>query len=245
MQKAILHFGGIVLLFFVWLNVFSCIESEAEKKERELQSRDELVFIRTICMSGVDTLSEETTYEDRKNGIIKTTIVKEYTRECEPVYTKTSVIYFKKCLQGQIYREVENDCRGTGSAEDNWGAVKYQFCPTNDDACDLEGEGVADPAKSPAAIACAEDTTTGKEWRLVGRSVYALEKFFPATVMAIVLDVPTRETARIWKEFVDDEDTTKALTYTLESDGSIWVLEQLKNTNQYVLCATEWETTTR
>ena len=74
-------------------------------------------------------------------------------------------VYIKKCLQGQVYRSAENDCRGTGSAADQWGAAKFQFCSTDDTSCQ-DGSGVAN-GSSPAEQSCRGETLAGRSWHLV------------------------------------------------------------------------------
>ncbi|HBS04311.1 MAG TPA: hypothetical protein DEA96_05045 [Leptospiraceae bacterium] len=74
-------------------------------------------------------------------------------------------VYLKKCLQGQVYRSAENDCRGTGSYADQWGATKFQFCNTDDTSCQ-DGDGVAN-SSSPAEQSCRGETLAGRSWHLV------------------------------------------------------------------------------
>lgn len=85
---------------------------------------------------------------------------------CPPPFGKTestSVIYYiKKCIQGQVYRQAQNDCKGTGTAANYWGAQKFQWCTANDDSCiKLYGtvKGI-DYSKSPAGISCNTDIST-------------------------------------------------------------------------------------
>ena len=82
--------------------------------------------------------------------------------------------YYKKCLQGQVYRQVENDCQGTGSESDNYGAVQLQYCDAADNSCNgnenynsLNGNGNLDGnGNSEAYKSCYTDTTLGRDWKV-------------------------------------------------------------------------------
>ncbi|MEQ8352228.1 MAG: hypothetical protein RH862_12135 [Leptospiraceae bacterium] len=74
------------------------------------------------------------------------------------------VIYIKKCLYGQVYRPVENDCQGTGNSGNFYGALKVQFCATDDTTC--EGSKGYATSASPAYQVCDADTTAGRDWTL-------------------------------------------------------------------------------
>jgi|JI10StandDraft_1071094.scaffolds.fasta_scaffold118727_3 hypothetical protein len=69
----------------------------------------------------------------------------------------------KKCIQGQVYRQAQNDCKGTGTAANYWGAQKLQACPTNDTACD-DSIGKQSKTLSPARASCINDKTAGQSW---------------------------------------------------------------------------------
>ena len=73
-------------------------------------------------------------------------------------------ILIRRCLIGQVYRSVQNDCQGTGTKETYWGTSELQWCPTNDRSCEKDGK--ADPVISPAAKACADDMFAVKKWTL-------------------------------------------------------------------------------
>ena len=142
--------------------------------------------------------------------------------------------YIKKCLQGQVYRPLpDNDCRGTGTAGDNWGAQKYQFCPTNDRACDmLEGYiYVADPTKSPAAKSCADDATAGLNWELPRGNEY----YLPDNISAYAPEIPLDSTNLIWLDYPHYEDKTRAIYFDINGDLQYGPF-QLKNEQLYVLC---------
>ncbi len=45
---------------------------------------------------------------------------------------------WKKCSQGQVWNEAENDCTGIGDATDDYGIQKYQYCSSQTNDCDNE-----------------------------------------------------------------------------------------------------------
>ncbi|MCB1180082.1 MAG: DUF1566 domain-containing protein [Leptospiraceae bacterium] len=79
------------------------------------------------------------TFYDQMNGTIYFTGSDSYTE-----YAGKSVI-FMKCSQGQVWNSSQNDCTGTGSSADNYGATNtFQFCDASNNSCDtgtLNGTG--------------------------------------------------------------------------------------------------------
>jgi len=71
--------------------------------------------------------------------------------------TIKAIYYIKKCIQGQVYRSTQNDCKGTGTAENYWGAQKFQFCSEN---------GKCDETTSPAYLACSNDNNLNRAFIL-------------------------------------------------------------------------------
>lgn len=77
--------------------------------------------------------------------------------------------YIKRCLQGQIYRSVQNDCKGTGSASDIYGATPLQYCSSDiGTTCSksysnstfiLDGSGTSGFYNS-----CASDNFLSRKW---------------------------------------------------------------------------------
>ncbi|MCB1305935.1 MAG: hypothetical protein KDK37_16720, partial [Leptospiraceae bacterium] len=141
--------------------------------------RETLVILRLLGpLSGGSPYSniKPSVFSDMNNGTIKR---EQFNESCSPAgdctYTNAyPVIYIKKCLYGQQYRLAENDCRGTGNSGNFYGALKVQFCATDDQACE-DGQGFATSA-SPAYQACAGDSTAGKTWTLPIISA----QYFPA-----------------------------------------------------------------
>lgn len=104
---------------------------------------------------------------------------------CPPPFAKRESIlsiqyYIKKCIQGQVYRQAQNDCKGTGTAANYYGAQKFQGCPTNNTACD-DSSGNQSKTLSPARASCVNDKTVGRNWDnldfTLGTSIYNLKDY--------------------------------------------------------------------
>ncbi|MBR33625.1 MAG: hypothetical protein CMN77_20155 [Spirochaetaceae bacterium] len=105
-------------------------------------------------------------YTDMEDGTIKREhFLETCDRSGNCTYSNAyPVIYIKKCLYGQVYRPAENDCKGTGNSGNFYGALKVQFCATDDTSCE-DAKGYATSA-SPAYQVCDAYTTAGREWTL-------------------------------------------------------------------------------
>lgn len=171
-------------------------------------------------------------YEDMMDGTTKLTVTTGYERNCYRE-TVTSVIYIKKCLQGQTYQPGPNNCQGTGGAPD-WGAQKFQFCPTNDRSCE-DSNYKADPLTSPAAFACASDTTAGRTWRLIPDN----PRPFNSEAITFFPEMVTGATDYIWSEDSHSSNQTMAWVYRLDISGNVFGTALLKNSTNYVLCMAE------
>lgn len=178
-------------------------------------------------------------YEDMMDGTIQLTMTTGYERYCYRD-TVTSVIFIKKCLQGQVYQPGPNNCQGTGSAPD-WGAQKLQFCPTNDRSCE-DANYKANPLTSPAAASCAADTTAGRAWRLPDYS--NTTEGLSGDILDYLSDLPGGSEG-FWTQEARHGTETEAylygfLSYTTYS--GIKLLSngyELKNIPQYVLCISD------
>ncbi|MCP5494331.1 MAG: hypothetical protein H7A23_07225 [Leptospiraceae bacterium] len=184
------------------------------------------------CMMGFGS-SSKTSYEvvDRNDGTLEVMMVYESTFCYLFTSRYTHSEYFiKKCIQGQVYRSEQNDCKGTGSAFDYYGAQKYQWCPTNDTSCD------DDQTKSPAYTACSEDTTSSKSWILT-----YLPKKDPAYIAyydylkTISDEMPSGTSDYYWSaSYFPRDDTTKTDAQLLIANSNDAMYS--KDTYLYVLC---------
>ncbi|MCP5498245.1 MAG: hypothetical protein H7A23_27125 [Leptospiraceae bacterium] len=72
------------------------------------------------------------TLTDNKDGTI--TLIAAHSFDG----TRNAKYILKKCLQGQVYQSFTNDCYGTGNSDNQFGAIAYQYCNTNDISCNIE-----------------------------------------------------------------------------------------------------------
>ena len=213
------------------LSLFSCKGFEDDSWKMMI-----MPVLLTVC-NGPDVFS--TVFTDLQDGTIKREERYDFYGGCNnETHEIRSVVYIKKCLQGQVYRSAQNDCQGTGTSPD-WGAVKYQFCPTNDRACDMivqDEDGydiyVADPTKSPAAMSCAGDTTARKSWRMP--AIFG-DLNFPVDIRPYFPEIPYGSSNLIWKN--KPYFTTTSVTYSFDTSGIIVSGNYVdKNLSHYVQC---------
>ena len=170
--------------------------------------------------------------EDNKDGTLETIQYKETTWLLGLVArSRTPTGYIiKKCIQGQVYRAEQNDCKGKGTAADWWGAEKFQWCQTNDRACERTyGNGVyfADSTKAVPNIICQNDAAAGKKWS------------FPTGVGSLYLDylqrkdeIPVGEGEYYWTPYTSKDNDTLALSNSF-TDNQFY---DSKTNYHYVLC---------
>ena len=239
------------VIFFILIMLLNC-----EKKQRSLEYQigdmaDYLLDSGAwspilLACGGNEVITSYTEFIDMNDGTIKKQDYSHTHDNCHIFPDTTNyynIYYIKKCLQGQVYRPTQNDCQGTGAAPD-WGAVRYQFCPTNDRACDMMTTNdsgntiyVADPTLSPAAKACADDTTAGRIWTLIREIGINYGYIFPSNISAYMPEIPKGNTNLIWTDFAKDQ--TKSNAYFFDSVSGLEAYFSgglLKNTSQFILC---------
>jgi hypothetical protein len=116
------------------------------------------------------TSTTEAKAVDNHNGTMTyTETTTQYDSSCVSTVWKNTDQY-KKCLQGQVYRTAEDDCKGTGDNTNFYGAQKFQYCATDRELdCILVnsyGSKVPDPVTSPAYASCYNDGFAGIQWSL-------------------------------------------------------------------------------
>lgn len=151
--------------------------------------------------------------------------------------------YIKKCVQGQVYNSASNDCRGTGTEGNFWGAQQYVYCPANDTSCEnpgnlngYSGYDFADPVKSPAAAACASDTTAGLKWRM---GEYEGNNVTDSRISLIDYN-PDLPLGPYWDSMAWQNHPTLAWAYYFDSQGredALSATETTKTTPLYVICS--------
>lgn len=154
--------------------------------------------------------------------------------------SSTETTYVRKCLLGQTYQVGPNDCRGTGSAGDNYGADGFtrQFCGTNDASC--ETNGLASATTSPAAQACAALTAGGHTWRLPARAEsFATDGTLLSSLHSLTPDIPLSYS--FWSNSVASGTQAYSLQKTAASSWT--ATAQNKTTANHVWCFASGGTT--
>ncbi|HMY70003.1 MAG TPA: hypothetical protein PL163_25395 [Leptospiraceae bacterium] len=179
----IIIFAAIVILSNC--EVLEPIWTDKNQKKRD---KDFGTLIMWSSITGGPQIREEAQVTDNKDGTLYYTYIKRQINWPGNPILEQKTILVQRCLIGQVYRPAENDCRGTGTKGTTWGALKFQWCPTNDRSC--EKDGVADPALSPAAKACADSNFLGKKWGL-GSKTDSLSLYLSNTQETLKLDFST------------------------------------------------------
>jgi len=146
------------IILLVMVLFLRCYNAKKEKKEIEKFDRDFFLFSALFTSTG-----ETWSVKDNNDG----TLVFNYTMYINHGLIreeKSNSHFIRKCLIGQTYDPVANNCRGTGTYVTTWDAKLFPFCHRLDYSC--ENNGIADNQLSPAAQACATDSYLGKKWRL-------------------------------------------------------------------------------
>ena len=151
-----LHFFIKITILFLSFFFLKCSDEADNDKYNDN-------IIRFGIMSMIAS-HENTVITDNNNGTLDYTITDFYGN----VKWK---IRFKKCLQGQVYRFAENDCRGAGTATNGWNASLLNYCNTNTFACNPVVDGsqtyLVSGAQSQIFFSCDADATAGLKWRVV------------------------------------------------------------------------------
>ncbi|MDX1959071.1 MAG: hypothetical protein SFU98_10900 [Leptospiraceae bacterium] len=161
------HFSLLPLLVIVanLLITSNCLPFTPDEETKRIEKANQQWL--TILYTNIftpKTYSYEQSITDNKDGTL-TFVNIEYEKQFGVRESNRKTVLFQRCLIGQVYRKSENDCRGTGTKETVWGALKFQWCPTNDRSCE-DNSGNASPSVSPAANACAESIFLGKKWEM-------------------------------------------------------------------------------
>ncbi|MCB1159776.1 MAG: hypothetical protein KDK45_19910, partial [Leptospiraceae bacterium] len=101
-------------------------------------------------------------YIDKKDGTVELNIIRRGDNA-----SLGTIAILKKCLQGQVYRKEENDCKGTGSESDYYGAQQLQFCDKLDYSCTGEDYTLNGNGNSEAYKSCDAETLLGRKWKVI------------------------------------------------------------------------------
>lgn len=152
----------------------------------------------------------------------------------------TNEIIYKKCLQGQTYRPLpDNDCRGAGTAGDNWGAFLLQYCNANDNSCNLNGKDVSG-VNSEIYVSCTGDSTAGLTWYPISWDSYFqlvpdVGKLSKTNLINVFGEIP--ENSIIWSSlWAGDTNPSKARFITFAHG----ILEyDFKTNGKFTLCSNQ------
>jgi hypothetical protein len=131
MSKQMKNF--FLLLCFL-LPLTYCTQNPFAKKEKRTTPNGDDYF--NFCFLGaiVQGISKEISIVDNQDGTISLAefdIFGSSLCGTRRRLNQKTLIRNKKCIHGQVYRRAENDCKGTGTASNFFGATKVQFCSTN------------------------------------------------------------------------------------------------------------------
>lgn len=164
-----------IVLILVTIFFIRCENSFTNKNKSKLPNppRNLVTYYFWIGCGSSMKLIADTFLEDQKNGTYLVKRNSGYTYSapgCTGLSSVTTenLYYIKKCLQGQVYRTAENDCKGTGNVTNSWGAQKFQWCSAIDDSCLNSSKDGYDKIKSPAGASCTNDSLLNKSWGLFG-----------------------------------------------------------------------------
>ncbi len=188
----------LILVLLVSIIVFSQCDSNLPiigKKEKESMSSKV-----TLMCYFVRLLGGPSGYKvvDNNDGTVALVSYSSLGADfCPPPFGKTESInvkyYIKKCIQGQVYRQAQNDCKGTGTAANYYGAQKLQMCPTTSTCIDSD---------SPAMISCINDTTAGKAWKPGGFESGANIKIVSNFLKSRQDEIPATSTDYYWSQIL-------------------------------------------
>ena len=163
----------LVLMGFVAMLVLTTVNCETEADRSNDWVYNETFY--GLLLSYLMQTKAEITITDMGDG---TLLYKKYSGHPDLSYGLKSAFYVKRCAQGQVYRVAEKDCKGTGSAEDNYGIQSFQYCSNNDLSCEsetpvknadnIEEYHLNEKGSSGVYNTCAGDSTAGRKWELTG-----------------------------------------------------------------------------
>lgn len=208
----------IILLFLV-----KCEDKNIDDKANINQVKYGILF------SVISDYKETTlNYIDNKDGTVSVHSIRKTNGE-----DLGQVALFKKCLQGQVYRQTENDCKGTGSESDNYGALKLQFCDKLDMSCNSVQPtntlvGVLNGSNSEIYQSCGLENFFKKNWKVITRSHFSVD-FDMNKINSTIMDG-----TEIWTDSGLYDSLKYAYTIKWNQD---YYTSDLKTNRHYLLCS--------
>lgn len=197
-------------------------------------------FIYILILSFFITCNDDGGYRDSLDNTVVFGLIMHYFMNLDPTsvvdmkngtvrvsFNGDSYVFYKKCLQGQVYREEENDCKGTGSETDFYGAVQLQYCDTADNSCDsgyyLDGSG-----NSEAYNSCDSDYTLGLRWKVLR---YFSEKIFKSKTGKNIYYYMFNTELKVWEASSESDKLAQCTDFP-----NVTNCEDTKTNSNYVLC---------
>lgn len=176
-----------------------------------------------------------TSYQDTKQGTI---------------IDRSIGLEWKKCSQGQVFREKENDCQGSvnGSLLNPWdqykyGAIPFNYCNLPTNQCNTLPlpqvlKEVYDPGTySEVYLSCSTDKTAGKAgWRVP--TYPELLKLVQGGKATFSQNFPNSVSDAYWSSYSNELDssglTARAISFSEDRFGEERIIA--KNTKLYLRC---------
>lgn len=234
-ERRIIKLFAIIIILSV-----ACNNSKNEPNEKLNEVQRFLYYFCLFTTQTVPAVNKVVT--DKMNGSIEIATITTYPTRNQLCGggtsgpNSTTRILFKKCLQGQIYRQAQNDCQGTGTAANNFGAQTFQWCPTNGFACNQStNSSPPNENSSPAAITCRDDTFLQRRWYLFDASKEEIFKTAQASSFTSFYN-----SVSTWNASSGFTNSNFADIYNFTSNPPYFVTitEGLKNSFNNVLCYT-------
>ena len=228
---------SIAILFLICL-FFMCNYSEKTTNEQPFTT----IWYSCFFLPNIETVNTRV-LTDKNDGTIELAVTTGQRSNIPYCFfhnrTTTIRTLFKKCLQGQVYRQPQNDCQGTGTASNNFGAQTFQWCPTNDNSCDVRGLNnqffIANENISPAAISCKNENFKSLKWSLSRFVENNFDK--PGSISNTRAFQSLFGAGSIWDNSDGVNPTlTISSTGSFDLNGNFKSLDVQKNTFNNVLC---------
>ncbi|MCB1194148.1 MAG: DUF1566 domain-containing protein [Leptospiraceae bacterium] len=214
------------IIFIFGLFVLNC-QAELEKAKFGIPEEEMNLIIAGLLIN--------TGYSDTGNGTI---------------LDNSLNLEWKKCSQGQSFRQTQNDCQGTTNGSDYtpndeylYGATAYNYCNVLGNTCNSLSipqtllASTTENVSSGAYNSCDTEVFDGKsDWRVPTGA--ELKKLTAGGKTSMISYFPNTATSYYWTSWGDELDTTgytaKAISFredTFGNDESI-----VKTTKLYVIC---------
>lgn len=213
--------------FIFILSIFNC-QAELDKATFGIPNEEANLII-------VGLLANNTTYADTGNGTILDNALN---------------LEWKKCSQGQSFRQAQNDCQGTTNPTDYtpedqylYGATAYNYCNVPGNTCNSLSipqtllASTTENVYSEAYNSCDNEVFDGKsDWRVP--AAIELQSLTSSGKTSLVSYFPNTATSYYWSSWGNEEDdtgyTAEAISFREDSFGEEEHI--IKTRKLYVIC---------